>query len=187
VRPRLPAPVLEDGAHGEGPSCGNHLTAAHASYARAMTDVWSGDDAARRVPVIAAGGVVLDGTGDGRQVLVVHRPVYDDWSLPKGHVETGESLADAALREVAEETGVAARIVAEAGITEHTVRLVQGEVTKRVHWFVMRPEGTQRPLEHEGVGDGEVDRAAWWPVAVARTELTYLGERDLLARVATDA
>ena len=60
--------------------------------------------------VEAAGGVVLDGEG---RVAVVHRPRHDDWSLPKGKLDPGESFEDAALREVEEETGVRGRLVRE--------------------------------------------------------------------------
>src|SRR5918998_4427047 len=56
----------------------------------------------------AAGGVV---TGDDGRVLLVHRPRYDDWTLPKGKLDAGESFEDAALREVEEETGLRCRFI----------------------------------------------------------------------------
>ena len=56
--------------------------------------------------VRAAGGVVARASGDGVEVVLVHRPRYDDWSLPKGKLEPGESWEDGALREVEEETGL---------------------------------------------------------------------------------
>jgi 8-oxo-dGTP diphosphatase len=55
--------------------------------------------------VRAAGGLVTRGAGDGVEVLVVHRPRYDDWSLPKGKAEPGEADEETARREVEEETG----------------------------------------------------------------------------------
>jgi 8-oxo-dGTP diphosphatase len=131
--------------------------------------------------VVAAGGIVLDGSGSTQRVLVVHRPAYDDWSLPKGHVDPGEDLAAAALREVLEETGVAATVVSEAGTTEHPVRIADRDARKRVHWFVLTPVDDHRdPAER--APDTEVDRAAWWTTARALTDLTYAGERTLLQR-----
>ena len=59
--------------------------------------------------VRAAGGVVVRGDGDDREVVLVHRPKYDDWTLPKGKAEPGESDEDCAVREVEEETGPALR------------------------------------------------------------------------------
>ncbi|HUF83802.1 MAG TPA: NUDIX domain-containing protein, partial [Acidimicrobiia bacterium] len=63
--------------------------------------------------VRAAGGVVLRRGADGPEVLVVHRPRYGDWSLPKGKCEPGEGDEDAARREVEEESGVRVRLGAE--------------------------------------------------------------------------
>ncbi|HEX6115926.1 MAG TPA: NUDIX domain-containing protein, partial [Solirubrobacterales bacterium] len=63
--------------------------------------------------VRAAGGVVLRDGAEGLEVAVVHRPKHDDWSLPKGKLEPGESWVDAALREVAEETGLECELGAE--------------------------------------------------------------------------
>ena len=136
--------------------------------------------------VVAAGGVVLDDSTGALRVLVVHRPTYDDWSLPKGHVDEGEAPVDAAVREVAEETGVRADVTDEAGTTEHAVMLTRSgttrEATKRVHWFTMRPaDDAQDPAGR--TGDDEVDVAEWWSVERALTGLTHAGERQLLARV----
>jgi 8-oxo-(d)GTP phosphatase len=132
---------------------------------------------------MAAGGVVLrrDPSGDARsdaaaEVLLVHRAAYDDWSLPKGHVDPGESDVDAALREVLEETGVHAEIVEDLGETQHAIP----SGTKRVHWFCMRSVGGD-PAERSP--DDEVDVARWLPVTEALQRLTYVNERALLSRV----
>jgi 8-oxo-dGTP diphosphatase len=125
---------------------------------------------------------VLDSIDAPSRVLVVHRPSYDDWSLPKGHVDVGEELAAAALREVLEETGVVATIVSGAGSTEHWVRIDTVAARKVVYWFVLTPvDGHRDPSER--TADSEVDRATFWPTARALADLTYPGERDLLARV----
>ena len=134
--------------------------------------------------VVAAGGVVLRTLDDAPHVLVVHRPRYDDWSLPKGHLDADEGPQEAAVREVEEETGVRARIVAPAGTTEHPVTLLEGSAMKRVHWFVMHPSDMTDPSGR--TADEEVDVAAWWTVVRALTDLTHAGERALL-RLATDA
>jgi 8-oxo-dGTP pyrophosphatase MutT (NUDIX family) len=124
----------------------------------------------------AAGGVVLRDGPDGPQVLVIHRVRYDDWSLPKGKLDPGESAEAAAVREVEEETGVTASLGLELPSVAYEVR---GQ-PKRVRWFRMEPvagDPAQRP------GDAEVDRAAWWPVEVALGALSYEHDRALLRSV----
>ena len=146
------------------------------------------DDAPSQAPpkVVAAGGVVLDDATGPLRVLVVHRPAHDDWSLPKGHVDPDEQIVDAALREVVEETGVRVHVTGEAGATEHTVTVMRAgaprDAIKRVHWFTMRPvDSAADPADR--AGDSEVDTAAWWTVERALTDLSYVGERQLLARI----
>lgn len=114
----------------------------------------------------AAGGVVLRAGADGPEALVVHRRRQDDWSLPKGHLDPGEAAVDAAVREVAEETGVRCEVLGELGVSTYT--LPRGP--KRVTWFRMRPlEGdpAARPP------DDEVDMARWVPAAALEDLLTY--------------
>lgn len=121
----------------------------------------------------AAGGVVLRPTVGGTEVLVVHRPRYDDWSLPKGKLDPGEDAATAALREVAEETGVTAILGRELSSATYRV----GDRPKRVRWFRMTPESgdpRQRPADHE------VALARWVSVHDAAGLLTYGHERAIL-------
>ncbi len=113
----------------------------------------------------AAGGVVVRG---GR-VLLVHRPRYDDWSLPKGKLEVGETWEQAAVREVAEETGLRAEITGEAGRTEYESR---GE-PKEVRYFRMTAVG-------EPQAQNEVDAVRWLPPADAAALLTYEADRGLV-------
>lgn len=124
----------------------------------------------------AAGGVVLrDGTG-GAEVLVVHRVRYDDWSLPKGKLDPGETAVDGAVREVEEETGVRATVERELPTVVYEVA---GE-PKRVRWFRMSAvDGDPRARP----ADREVDVACWWPVDEALTRLTYPHDRRLLAEL----
>jgi len=130
--------------------------------------------------VLAAGGIVLTGRNPTLEVLVIHRPAYDDWTLPKGHVDPQEELEETALREVFEETGVRALITGPAGITAHAVDLPGGRAVKQVHWFLMRPDDSPEAHAGSGDGDGEVDRTEWWRVGTALERLTYAGERELL-------
>jgi len=122
--------------------------------------------------VRAAGGVVVrDGT-----VLVVHRPRYDDWSLPKGKLEDGESWEEAALREVREETGVGGRLVRELDDDHYTDR--KGR-PKRVRWWLMQPVALDRREP-----DDEVDEVRWVPLVDARELLSYAHDRALVAGLA---
>ena len=143
-----------------------------------------------RPPVLAAGGIVLTTTVEGLHVLVVHRPAHSDWSLPKGHVEAGEEVTAAALREVHEETGVAVVVTGDAGTTEYRVALDGAAAQKRVHWFTMRPDASDGdPFARAATRtpDAEVDRAEWWPVERALRALTHASDRDLLRRTALAA
>jgi 8-oxo-dGTP diphosphatase len=119
------------------------------------------------VTVRAAGGLV---TRDG-QVLLVHRPSYDDWTFPKGKADEGESDEECALREVEEETGLRCSLGGEAGTTEYVDS--KGR-QKRVRWFRMSPlEGAFTPTD-------EVDETRWLTPAAAAPLLTYERDRALL-------
>jgi 8-oxo-dGTP pyrophosphatase MutT (NUDIX family) len=131
---------------------------------------------------LAAGGVVAQTTGDAVRVLLVHRPRYDDWSFPKGGVNVGESIEDAALREVMEETGIACRITAKLAVARYRYRTRRGAVKpKVVHYFLMNAVGGQITTD----GD-EVDRAEWFAVDDAKRLLSYDFDREMLASLADD-
>ncbi|MCI0633102.1 MAG: NUDIX domain-containing protein, partial [Actinobacteria bacterium] len=103
--------------------------------------------------VRAAGGVVVrEREGGGREVAIVHRPRYEDWSLPKGKLDDGEGWREAALREVAEETGLRCEAVAE--LTPSRYRDRKGR-QKLVRWWLMRPLGGRFEPSHE------VDALRW--------------------------
>jgi 8-oxo-dGTP diphosphatase len=116
-------------------------------------------------PVSAAGGVVLR---DGL-LAVVHRPRYDDWSLPKGKLDDGESFEDAALREVEEETGLRCRLVRELPAVEYEVR---GR-PKLVRYWAM--EVTD---ETPFVPNDEVDEVRWLEPQEALALLSYDRDRE---------
>lgn len=125
--------------------------------------------------VQAAGGVVVRDNGDGPQVLVVHRPRYDDWSLPKGKLDPGEGFEDAAIREVVEETGVTVELLRELDPTSYRDRKDRPKV---VRYWLMRPvEDRHRPP------DEEIDDVRWVAFDHARQLLSYAHDRSLLEQV----
>jgi 8-oxo-dGTP pyrophosphatase MutT (NUDIX family) len=121
--------------------------------------------------VRAAGGVVVR---DGL-VALVHRPRYDDWTLPKGKLDDGEGFEDAALREVEEETGLHARLVRELPSVNYEVR---GR-PKVVRYWLMEVESDEGFAAND-----EVDEVRWVKPAEARALLTYDRDRDVLAAAA---
>ena len=117
----------------------------------------------------AAGGAVCRHRDDGSlEVLVVHRPRYDDWSLPKGKLDPGESAEDAARREVEEETGFRC----ELGTPLPSVRYVDHRGRpKRVQYWTMRPVGGGF------APNAEVDDLRWLAVEDALARLSYAHDR----------
>ena len=109
---------------------------------------------------------------DGR-VLLVHRPKYGDWSLPKGKLEPGESWADGALREVAEETGLRCELGDEVGRTYYRD---SQEREKEVRYY--RLTSLDEP-----VAQNEVDEVRWVPLDEAAAVLSYDRDRELLAKL----
>ena len=125
----------------------------------------------------AAGGLLWRNSDRGRELLLVHRKRYDDWSLPKGKLEKGEPWEEAAVREVVEETGFKVNLDDFAGIVSYVV----GGSPKVVLFWNMELDtpDEQRQLD----SDGEVDRCEWLTVPDALERLSYGGERGLLTRV----
>jgi phosphohistidine phosphatase SixA/predicted NUDIX family NTP pyrophosphohydrolase len=124
----------------------------------------------------AAGGVVWRQDGPDLLVALVHRPRYDDWTLPKGKSHTDEQLLLAAVREVGEETGAQV----EVGRRLRPVQYPIGSgTTKRVaHWSMRYVAGEHQPSD-------EVDQMCWLTVAEASQRLTYPIDRGVLADFAT--
>ncbi len=119
----------------------------------------------------AAGGVLHRFDGVQPSYLLVHRPRYDDWSLPKGHAEPGELLIECAIREVEEETGIAP--IADTPIG--TISYDAGKVRKVVRWWMMEGAG-------EFVANDEVDDHAWLPFDEAIERISYVNDRNVLRR-----
>jgi 8-oxo-dGTP diphosphatase len=122
--------------------------------------------------VRAAGGIVFRRAVPGTlEVLLVHRPRYDDWTFPKGKARPGESDEDCALREVEEETGLVCALGHELTTTSYVDS--KGR-PKTVHYWAMNPlQGTFIPHD-------EVDEIRWLDPDVARRHLTYDRDRAVL-------
>ena len=124
--------------------------------------------------VAAAGGVVLRDGEQGPEVAVVHRPKYDDWSLPKGKLDPGESWEEAALREVEEETGLRCELGDELQPARYRDRKGRD---KLVRWWLMRP------LDGEFEPTDEVDELRWLGREAALELLDYDHDRELVSAV----
>jgi 8-oxo-dGTP diphosphatase len=120
----------------------------------------------------AAGGVVVQPAAMGLDVLLVHRPLYDDWTFPKGKALPGETDEACALREVEEETGLVCELVEELPSTAY--HDAKGR-PKRVRYWVMRAVGGELVFRHE------VDDGRWLPLDEAAAELTYARDEKVLA------
>ena len=122
--------------------------------------------------VLAAGGVLWRRKKSGKiEVLLVHRPKYDDWTLPKGKLDEGETAQEAAVREVEEETGFLVKLVEELPSTDYHDRYGR---PKHVRYWVMDiTDGEFRP-------NREVDEVRWLSVGEAKALLSYGRDRNVL-------
>ena len=119
--------------------------------------------------VEAAGGVVVR---DGR-IAVVHRPRYDDWSLPKGKLDRGESFEQAALREVEEETGLVCSLGPELASTEYHDQKGRPKIVRYWHMAVVEDPGFEP--------NDEVDELRWLTVTEAMDLVSYDHDKTLLS------
>jgi 8-oxo-dGTP diphosphatase len=129
--------------------------------------------------VRAAGGVPWRRrAGGGVEVLLVHRPAYDDWTIPKGKVEEGETDEACAVREVEEETGLRCRLGPELPTVRWTDHLGRPKVAR--YWRMAVDDGAVAEARNE------VDEVVWLPLETARRRLTYLRDVEVVAALAGD-
>ncbi|TWS22318.1 NUDIX domain-containing protein [Tsukamurella sputi] len=143
------------------------------------------DPRIRTVRETSAGGLVvagLDGGDELRAALIgrVDRRGRTLWSLPKGHIETGETAELTAIREVAEETGLTGSVLAPIGKIDYWFAVEGRRVHKTVHHFLLSWQSGDLSTE-----DYEVSEVAWVPLSELTTRLTYSDERKLVATART--
>lgn len=124
--------------------------------------------------VRAGGGIVWRLVPEGAQVVLVHRPAYNDWTFPKGKADAGETDEQAALREVLEETGLACRLGTELPTTTYVDLKGRPKVVR--YWsmtVVLGPGGAGQAPAPPPPGQHEVDEVLWRPLSETRKYLTY--------------
>ena len=139
----------------------------------------------RRVDETSAGGLVLDRPGPGARAALIGRLDRRGrllWSLPKGHLEAGETEMDTAVREVAEETGIRGRIVGKLGTIDFWFVAEGRRIHKTVHHFLLVAADPVHGLVLSDE-DVEVSEVAWVPLGEVASWLAHADERRLLERV----
>jgi len=137
---------------------------------------------AKRVDEVSAGGLVIDSTGT--MGLLIGRIDQKDssrtkllWSLPKGHIEAGETPEQAAVREVSEETGITSAISRSLGVIDFWFMAGGKRIHKTVHHFLFSEVGGELTPQVS-----EVDEVSWFPLSEIIDHLAYPDEKKLIAR-----
>jgi 8-oxo-dGTP pyrophosphatase MutT (NUDIX family) len=136
---------------------------------------------AKRVDEISAGGLVIDGSGT-KGLLIGRIDAKDPtrekllWSLPKGHIEAGESPEQAAVREVQEETGIESEIYKSLGVIDFWFMAGGKRIHKTVHHFLFKEKGGRISPQVS-----EVDDVRWFPLDEIVERLAYPDEKKLIA------
>ena len=179
-------PGAEEGVEGAGEGVRRMFPnpATLMAAGRGVRKVRPGALRGRRLPKVeetSAGGVVLDLSSDPPAVALIARHDRRSrllWSLPKGHVEEGETPEQAALREVFEETGLVGRIVAPLGVIDFWFVVEDKRIHKTVHHYVIEAVGGELSDE-----DIEVEAVEWIPFHQVVRKLAYGDERRLVEKV----
>ncbi|MDR1189779.1 MAG: NUDIX hydrolase [Bifidobacteriaceae bacterium] len=143
--------------------------------------------AAADLPVteeVSAGGLVVDAIDGVAQAAVIARRNRGgrlEWCLPKGHLEVGESPAEAAVREIREETGIRGQVIRRLGTIDYWFLGDGRRIHKVVHHYLLTAEGGQLTAENDP--DAEAEEAAWVPLDQLRERLAYPNERRLVQLV----
>jgi 8-oxo-dGTP pyrophosphatase MutT (NUDIX family) len=137
---------------------------------------------AKRVDEVSAGGLVIDTSGT-KGLLIGRRDLKDQsrerllWSLPKGHIEAGETPEQAAIREVAEETGIESEISRALGVIDFWFMAGGKRIHKTVHHYLFKEVGGELAPQVS-----EVDDVAWFPLEEIIEKLAYPDEKKLIAK-----
>jgi len=132
------------------------------------------------VEEISAGGVVIDVHDGVARVAVIarrNRAGKVEWCLPKGHLESDETLEQTAVREVAEETGIIGRVLASLGTIDYWFSASGTRIHKVVHHYLL--EATGGELSVEGDPDAEAIDVAWFPLDDVHSHLTFPNEQRI--------
>ena len=136
-----------------------------------------------RVEETSAGGFVLAADGSPRIAVIGRRNRGGriDWCVPKGHLEGSETIEQAAIREVAEETGLEATIIESLGSIHYEFSTPTSIISKTVHHFLMKQTGGNLTIENDP--DHEAVDIRWINVALLHEDLTHENERRLASIV----
>ncbi len=126
----------------------------------------------------SSGGVIIRRNAQGLSVLLI-KDSYRHWTWPKGKIEKGETPADTALREIAEEVGLSkVRVIDKIDVVEYFYRRDQKLIFKSVYVFVLESEdGEEVRVQH-----AEIEDARWFSPAEALKKIDYTGAREVLQK-----
>jgi 8-oxo-dGTP pyrophosphatase MutT (NUDIX family) len=129
--------------------------------------------------VVSAGGVVLRKTNNKIEILLVYSPPHKAWVLPKGHIDKGETIEEAAIREVKEETGLEDfEIVSKLGIVTRPSKETSGEIVEKdIHIFIFKTNSRITPAPNH-----EYKKAKWFGLTEGIEKIHFKPEREFLIK-----